>query len=318
MQKVAPDRATTTEGAAPPPMRLGAVEWVMLVVHSMLWGSAFFFVDIAKAEMSAFTMSFLRVLPATLILLAVTAAMGLSLAPLVQQWRKFLVLAVINNYLPFLLLIYGQHQVTGGIAAVFNATSPLFAAFLAHAMTADEKLSANKIAGILAGIAGVGVLAAEDVLAGSESGLLAKLALLGAAFSYALAGVFGRSFRGTPPFVIATGQMLGALILSVPLLLIVARPWEGPMPSQAALLATLATGVFGSALASMFYFTILRRAGATNALLVTLLLPLTPLTLGSLFLGQTLKATDIAGGLLIAIALLVIDGRALGLARRSR
>jgi drug/metabolite transporter (DMT)-like permease len=268
--------------------------------------------------MSAFTMSFLRVLPAAIILIAVTTAMRLSLAPLMQHWHKFLLLAAINNYLPFLLLIYGQHQVTGGIAAIFNATSPLFAAFLAHAMTHDDKLSANKVAGILAGIAGVGVLAWHDLWSGSEAGLLATLAMLGAAFSYALAGVFGRSFRGTPPFVIATGQMVGALVLSVPLLVLVAEPWNHPAPSTAALLATLATGVFGSALASMFYFTILKRAGATNALLVTLLLPLTPITLGALFLGQTLKSTDIAGGLLIALALIVIDGRAFRLGGRRR
>lgn len=303
-------------GDARPPLRFGPTEWLMLVIHSMLWGSAFFFVDIAKAEMSAFTLSTLRLIPAATILIVVTAVMGLSLAPVLRDWWRFLLLASINNYLPFLLLIYGQYQVTGGIAAVFNATSPLFAAFLAHALTQDEKLSVNKVGGIVIGIFGVAVIAWQDIIHGSEAGLLAKAAMLGAALCYAVAGIYGRTFRGTPPFVVAVGQMVWALIISLPFALLIGRPWEAPMPSDAALLACLGTGVFASALASMFYFTLLKRAGATNALLVTLLLPLTPITLGALFLGHTLQPTDVAGGLLIAFALLVIDGRLFGFARR--
>lgn len=297
------------EAVSKPVMRLGTTEWAMLVIHSMLWGSAFFFVDVAKTEMSAFVFSSWRIVPAAIILVVVTSALGHSLAPLVRDWWRFALLASINNYIPFLLLIYGQQQVTGGVAAVFNATSPLFAAFLAHVLTHDEKLTLNKVAGILLGIAGVAVIAAEDIATASPAGLLAKLAMLGAALCYALAGIYGRTFRGTPPFVIATGQMVWALILSLPLMIIIGQPWNMAMPSQKALLACLATGLFASALASMFYFTILKRAGATNALLVTLLLPLTPITLGALFLGQSLKDTDIAGGVLIAFALLVIDGR---------
>ena len=315
MQNAASPPAPGHPGATPP-LRLGATEWLLLAMHSMLWGSAFFFVDIAKSEMSAFVMTSLRLVPAASILLVVAAVMRLSLIPLVRDWWRFLLLASINNYIPFLLLIYGQYQVTGGIAAVFNATSPLFAAFLAHALTQDEKLSANKLAGIVLGISGVGVLAWQDLWGGSDAGLLAKGALLGAAFCYALAGIYGRTFRGFQPIVVASGQMVWALILSIPLALLIGQPWNDPPPSSTALLACLGMGVFASAFASICYFTILKRAGATNALLVTLLLPLTPITLGAVFLGHSLKPTDIAGGLLIACALIVIDGRAIGLLRR--
>ena len=315
MQDAATPQAPAQAGAQPP-LRLGATEWLLLVLHSMLWGSAFFFVDIAKSEMSAFVMTSLRLVPAALILLAVATVMRLSLVPLLRDWWRFLLLAAINNYVPFLLLIYGQYQVTGGIAAVFNATSPLFAAFLAHALTQDEKLSANKLAGIVLGISGVGVLAWQDLWAGSEAGLLAKAALLGAACCYGLAGIYGRTFRGFQPIVVASGQMVWALILSVPFALVIGRPWDAPMPGTSALLACLGMGVFASALASICYFTILKRAGATNALLVTLLLPMTPITLGALFLDQALRPTDVAGGVLIACALIVIDGRAFALFRR--
>jgi len=304
--------------AEAPVLRLGPAEWALLVLHSMLWGSAFFFVDIAKGEMSAYIIAALRLVPAAAILVVVTSALGWSLMPVLRDWRRFLLLASINNYIPFILLIYAQYQVTGGIAAVFNATTPLFAAFLAHALTHDEKLSLNKVVGIVIGIAGVAVLAWQDIASGSSSGLWAKAALLAAALCYALAGIYGRTFRGTPAFVVATGQMVWALVLSIPLAIAIGQPWAMQVPSTNAILATLGTGLFASALASMCYFTILKRAGATNALLVTLLLPLTPITLGAVFLDQQLKPSDIAGGLLIAMALLVIDGRAFGFLGRRK
>jgi len=304
MQKIAPGPATS-----PPLLRMGPAEWALLVLHSVLWGSAFFFIAIANREWPALSITALRLVPAAVILLGIVWARGLRMPASVPEWGRFVLLAAFNNFIPFVLIVWAQHEVSGGLAAVFNATTPVFALFLAHLYTHDEKLSANKLAGLALGIAGVAVLVAPDLLAGSRAGLLAKLALIAAALCYAAAAIYARSFAHHPSLVIAAGQMTGALILSAPIALLIDRPWTLPAPGSAALAAIIGTGVFASALASICYFTILKRAGATNALLVTLLLPMTPIVLNGLFLGEHMSLREFAGALVIGLALVVIDGR---------
>jgi drug/metabolite transporter (DMT)-like permease len=159
----------------------------------------------------------------------------------------------------------------------------------------------------------------RDVLVGTSADLMARLALLAAPFCYVCANIFvRRRLGGYPPFVIAAMQMVGAMVVSLPVAAAVDRPWEhAAPPAAAALLAIVGMGVLGSALPSLCHFTVLQRAGATNASLVTLIMPLTPILLGGLLLGERLSATDIAGALIIATALLIIDGRLLRVLRRA-
>lgn len=293
------------------PLRMGALEWALLGLHSMLWGSAFFLAELAIPELPLTTIAAFRLIPAALLVVGICFALGYRLPAAWDAWVGFLALAVVNNITPMLLILWAQHQVTGGMAAVFNATTPLFGLFLGHFLTHDEKISSHKLAGILTGIAGVGVLVGLDVAAGAASGVLAKLALLGAALCYAAAGFYARNFAATPPFVLAAGQMIGACLLAIPLALLVDRPWALPRPSSTAVGAVVAMGLFGSALASLCYFTLIKRAGATNAMLVTLLLPVTPMILGSLFLGDSFTLREVAGAAIVALALVIIDGRLL-------
>lgn len=303
--------------ASPPAaaLKLGPFEWGLLAVHSMLWGSAFFFVDIAKTDIQPFSINAFRLIPASLILLAVVLVFGIRLRPLIGAWPYVLALSIFNNALPFILICYGQGEVVGGVAAVFIATTPMFGLLLAHLLTHDEKLSLNKLLGIAAGIAGVAVLTGGAVAEVEAGALLASLALICAAVCYATAGIFSRGLSHIEPLAIATGQMLGSLLLSMPLALLIDRPWTLPMPAATSMLAVAASGTFGSALAAMCYFTILRRSGVTNALLVTLLIPLTPIGLGALFLGQRLHPHEFAGAAIIAAALIIIDGRLFSFAR---
>jgi drug/metabolite transporter (DMT)-like permease len=185
-------------------------------------------------------------------------------------------------------------------------------------LTHDEKLSWRKAAGILVGIAGVGILMGRDLLAGASAELLARLSLVAAPLCYVCANIFVRRRLGNyPPFVIAVMQIVGALLVTVPLALAVDRPWAQPAPSVQALAAIVGMGVLASALASLCHFTVLRRAGATNASLVTLIMPLTPVLLGGVFLDERLSSTDAAGAVTIAAALIIIDGRAVGAVRRA-
>jgi drug/metabolite transporter (DMT)-like permease len=291
---------------------MGGAEWGLLVLHSALWGSAFFFGAIAIRELPPLTITSLRLLPAVVITLSICLALKHKLPATLREWGAFVLFASVCNVGPFLLILWAQREVTGGIAAVGNATAPLFGALLAHVFTGDEKLNPHKLAGLAAGITGVAILVGGDLFSGSTVAILAKAALLAAAFSYAVAGVVARLyFSHYAPTVLATGQMAGALILSLPLALLFERPWALALPSWPALGAVAGMGLFASALASLCYFSLLQRAGASNALLATILLPLTPIALGALFLGEVLSAREIAGAIVIGAALVMIDGRAL-------
>jgi drug/metabolite transporter (DMT)-like permease len=305
-------------GTAGATLRLGAVEWGLIALQSMLWGSSYFFIAVVQSEVPALTMAALRTVPAATVLLVIVLSLGYRLPATLAEWRLFVGFSAFNTVLPFLLIVWGQSRTSGGMAAILNATAPLFGIFLAHVLTHDEKLSWTKAAGIAVGIAGVGILMGRDVLAGASADLLARLALIASPFCYVCANIFVRRRLGSyPPFVIAAMQMLGAIFVATPLALAIDRPWGQPAPSVRALGAVVAMGVFGSALASLCHFTVLQRAGATNASLVTLVMPLTPVALGGLFLGERLSATDLAGALIVAAALLIIDGRPVAAVRRA-
>ena len=276
----------------------------------MLWGSAYFFIAIAQPELPALTIAAFRAIPGALVLLVIVLSLGYRLPATWPEWRLFILFSAFNTVLPFVFIVWGQSRATGGMAAILNATAPLFGIFLAHLLTHDEKLSWNKLIGILVGIGGVGILLGEQLVFGSSSDVLARLALLAAPLLYVCANIFARVKLGHyPPFVIAVMQIVGAVCVGVPLALAIDQPWTLAAPSWKAIGAVIGMGLFGSALASLCHFTVLQRAGATNASLVTLIMPITPIMLGWVFLGDTLTPRDITGALTIAAALLIIDGR---------
>jgi drug/metabolite transporter (DMT)-like permease len=293
-------------------LQMGAAEWALVGLHALLWGTAFFFAELAIPELPALTITAFRLLPASFILAGACWWLGYRFPATWRDWGQLVLLAAVNNVTPMLLILWAQREVTGGIAAVFNATTPLFGVFLAHVFTQDERLSILKVSAILIGISGVALLVGADVFEGLGSSGLSKLALLGAALCYAAAGVYARRFPQYPPQVLAVGQMIGALMLSMPLALLVDQPWMLSPPSATAAAAVVGMGLFSSALAGLCYFTVLKRAGATNAMLATLLVPVTPIVLGGLFLGEALTPREITGGCIIALALLTIDGRLFG------
>jgi len=229
------------------------------------------------------------------------------------------VMGLLNNVLPFTLIVWGQHRVASGLAAILNATTPLFTAVVAHLFTADEKLTRAKMIGVLSGICGVIVMIGPMALMGIGIQALAELACLGAALSYAFAGVFGRQFRrlGVTPLATATGQVTASALMLFPITIIVDRPWELAPPHVATWGAVLGIGVLSTAVAYVLYFKILETAGATNLLLVTFLIPVTAILLGTYVLREHLLFSHLVGMGLIGTGLAVIDGRMLVLANRG-
>ncbi|HTU13220.1 MAG TPA: EamA family transporter [Allosphingosinicella sp.] len=296
---------------------MGREEWAILLLLSVLWGGSFFFIEIALTTVRPLTLVLIRVTLAAAMLWAFLWWRGQRLPLPPGAALAYLVLALLNNAIPFVLFAWAQAEIASGLASILNATTPIWGVLVAHLFTADEKATPNKVAGVLLGFAGVAMLIGMDFLGEIGRGVWAQLACLAATLCYALAGIWGRRFRrmGIEPTAVATGQLSAAALVMLPLVLLFEPPWLAAAPSAGAWLALAALALFCTSLAYILYFRLIGAAGATNALLVTFLIPVTAILLGALFLGERLEPRSFAGMALIAAGLAAIDGR---LFRRSR
>jgi drug/metabolite transporter (DMT)-like permease len=182
---------------------MGAIEWLLLITLSLLWGGTFFLSEVALDEVRPFTLVLGRVGFAAIVLLAVVHASGHRMPRRWVAWGPFLAMGALNNLIPFSLIVWGQTEITGGLASILIAATPLFTVLLAHFLTRDERITPCRLAGLALGIAGVVVMIGPAALRGLGVHLLAQIAVLGAALSYAFAGIYGRRFRDQPPLVTA-------------------------------------------------------------------------------------------------------------------
>lgn len=301
-------------------LRMGRAEWALLGVLSVLWGGSFFFYKVlVDAHLPPFTVVLGRVGIAALALNLLLLARRDLMPASARLWGQFLVLGLINNVVPFSLFVFAEARISSGLAAILNATTPVFTILAAHAFTSNDKLTWAKATGVLFGFLGVVLLLGSEVFAGvGAHALPAEIACLAAAASYAVASLFGRRFRGMPPLKIATGQMTASTILLIPMVMLADHPWTLPPPGMTALAAWLGIAILSTAVAFLIYFHILAVAGATNLTLVTFLSPVSALVLGVLFLGETITAPAIGGMALIGLGLAAIDGRVWRRLRRPK
>jgi drug/metabolite transporter (DMT)-like permease len=290
---------------------MGRREWGMLIALSILWGGSFFCVGVAVKELPPFTIAALRVGLAALTLHVVLRALGVPFPSDSAAWRAFLGMGILNNVIPFSLMVWGQSHIASGLASILNAATPLFTVLVAHVLTRDERLTGGRLGGVVVGLGGVAVMIGTDALRQLGMDVVAQLAVLAGAVSYAFAGVYGRRFKamGIAPLSTATGQVTASTIILVPLALAFEQPWTNGMPSAAAVAAVLALALLATALAYILYFRILASAGATNVILVTFLIPVTSILLGAVFLNERLGPKHFAGMALIGCGLALIDGR---------
>jgi len=285
--------------------------WTLLLTLALVWGSTFVFAERALIELPAILVAWGRVATGALFLVLMLGAAGQSWPRGWARWRHYLAMGFLNNALPFTLIFAGQVELGAAAAAILNATTPTFTVLLAHAATRDERLTAGKAAGALLGFLGVALLIGLKQLSGVGAAIGPALLVLAGALSYAVAGLYGRRFRGEPPLVTATGQVVSSTLLLAPVALLWAEPWHLPVPSATALLCVLGLGLLCTAIAYRLYFRILALAGATNLLLVTLLLPPATMGLQVLLLGRPVGWPELSGFAVIALGLAAIDGRAL-------
>jgi drug/metabolite transporter (DMT)-like permease len=292
---------------------MGLREWSLVLVLSVIWGGSFFFIGVAVKALPPLTLVFLRVALAAVVLNLVVPAVGLRMPADRKTWSSFFGMGFLNNLIPFSLIVWGQTHIASGLASILNATTPVFTVIVAHFLTQDEKLTANRIMGVLVGLAGVTVIIGPEALQGLGANVVAQMAVLAAAVCYSFAGIFGRRFRrlGVHPVVTATGQVSAAAIMLLPLALVVDHPWRLPFPSASVLAAVLGLALISTALAYIIFFRVLATAGATNIMLVTFLIPVSAILLGTIFLGEHLAWKHFLGMGLIGAGLAAIDGRLL-------
>lgn len=299
------------------PLRLDGRAWLELALLSLVWGGSYVFAEIALEALPSLTVVWLRVAIAALALRLAVRAAGLRMPGELSAWAAFATMGALNNAVPFVLIVSAQTVITGGLAAVLVAATPFLTLILARWLTADEQPTAGRLLGVATGFAGVAVTIGPAALAGGDSPV-AQLAVLGAALSYALAGLYGRRFAGTPPLVVAAGQVIASSAMLLPTVLLVDRPWTLAFPGVSAWAALAGFGLLSTALAYVLYFRILARAGATNLLLVTLLAPPTAVALGGVLLGEAIPGRAVVGMIVIGLGLVLVDGRVAAELRRAR
>jgi len=284
--------------------------WAMLVLLSILWGGSFFFVGIAVTELPPLTIVTLRVGIATLTLWIIVFMLGLRPPKNLRVWGTFLGMGLLNNVIPFVLIVWGQTQIASGLASILNAATPIFTVVVAGVLLPDERMTPLKLVGVAVGFIGVVVMIGLPALTGSSS-LVAQLAIITAALSYAFAGVYGRRFKTMEihPIITAAGQVTASTIVLAPIALAIDGQPDITVISLKIWLAVASLAIFSTAMAYVLYFKILKLAGATNVLLVTLLVPVSAILLGFLFLNETLEVLHLIGILLITLGLSAIDGR---------
>ena len=295
-------------------------DWAILGTLALIWGGAFFFIGVAVRHVPPLTYVWLRV---TIAAVALWLFLKFKRQPLDlprSAWASIFLLALLNNAMPFALFGWGQTHIASGLASILNATTPIWGVVVAHFLTNDERMTPRKIAGVLLGFGGVATMIGPALLSNIGSSGLAEIACVTASLSYALAAVWARRFRrqGISPLSVTTGQLTAGAAMMLPVAMLVDHPWAHPFPPLSAWGAIIALALFCTAFGYVLYFRLIETSGATNALLVTLLVPPVAILLGGTFLGETLAPQDFIGLALIALGLAAIDGRLLSLVSGRR
>lgn len=294
-------------------LKMGRAEWGLLLFLSLLWGSSFLFMKVAVATLPVFTVVLGRVGIAAILLVIYAYIQGHKLPTDLRAWGQLILLGFFRAALPISLFVWAGTQIDSNISGILNSTTPLFSAIIAHFFTTDEKLTVHRVAGIALGMVGVIVLMGVDALQSLGSNLLGQLAILGATFSYGIAGVYGRQFKAIPVSVASAGFLLGASLLVLPMA-VLEQAWT-LSPSIASVGSVFALAIFNTAIAFVIWFMLIHRAGATNTAQATFIIPFMAILLGFVFLGEPLAWNAGLGLVFILLGLAVAQER-LGFGKR--
>jgi drug/metabolite transporter (DMT)-like permease len=302
----------------PPAGAIPPRTWTELCLLAAIWGASFLSISIALREMGPLTAVLHRVFWAALLLWPVVWLRGGRFPRDRESWIAFGVMGLLNNAIPFTLMAWGQTHIETGLVSIFNASTAIFGALVAASLLPEERLTRARALGVALGFAGVVAIIGADALRGLDIRSLAQGAVTLGAFSYALASVWARRrLAGRPPELAAAGMLTASTLIMAPLALIS----EGAPPlhlSPATWAAITWYAALGTAFAYLLYYRIIARAGAANTMLVTLMIPPVSIALGAVILGERIGPAAAVGYGLVALGLVIIDGRAVAALYRRR
>ncbi len=294
---------------------LSLAAWVSLISLALIWGVSFLCFALGLRELNVYTLVAHRVFWGGLVLWGVVFAMRIPLPKSVKTWGALLIMGLLNNAIPFSLIAWGQTHIESGLASIINGSTAIFGILIAAIFFADERLTARKMIGVVVAFIGVSITIGWDALQNLDIRSLAQLSLLAASLSYGFATSWGRhALRGLHPIMAATGMLTGASLVMIPLAFYI----DGPprfdlMPSTISAMLFLA--ITATSVAYLLYYRALNLAGSGNLSLVTLMVPPTAVFWGAVILDESLPATAYLGFAVIALGMIIHDGRAIRVLR---
>ena len=255
-----------------------------LFILGGLWGSSYLFIKVAVAEVQPLTLVAGRLLLAAMILWVVLLAARQAMPGSRRLWAAFAVMGLLNGALPYSLIFWSEQHISSGLASLLQATMPLFTVLMGHFLMRDERLTAGRVAGVVLGFAGVGLLMLPDLRQGAHANLLGQLAMVASSVSYAGAALVARSrLRGQPALVSTTGQLTMGAVWTLPLSLLIEGPLQA-VPSLPALASWLGLTILGTVIAYVIYFKLIERTSAAFVSTVTYIIPVFGLILAGVLL----------------------------------
>jgi drug/metabolite transporter (DMT)-like permease len=294
------------------PQRNAGTDWLLFILLGFFWGSSYLFIKIGvDAGLTPFTLIAARLFLGFVLLAGVVVVAREALPRSPRMYGHLLVMAILSVALPFSLITWAEQSVDSTLAATLNASVPLFVIPIAAMVLIDEKITLNKVVGVVVGFIGVAILVGFDPGVMDGTNVLPALALIGSSISYAAGGVYARRFaRGLRPMIPAVVQVGFALLITAALALVFESPIRFPGGFDA-ILAVVWLGLLGSGVAYLVFFQLLRDWGATRTSLVAYLLPVYGIALGALVLSESVDTRLVLGTLLViaGIALVNLRGR---------
>ncbi len=272
----------------------------LLLALALIWGSSYMLIKLGLETLPPLTIAAVRIGLAAMVVVVIVWWRGERLPVGFNQWRPFMVMAMLSNVLPFTLIAWGEVRIDSGLTGILLGCMPLATLVLAHLFTRDERLSTHKIMGLTLGAAGLALLVGADALAGLGGHLLGELAVIGAGLSYASATVYAhRAIRGRPT-VSSAATLLVATAITLPFSLALDTPWRLD-PSALSLAAVAVLGIVGTGLATVIYFRLVGGAGATFTAMINYLIPPISVLWGVTLLAET-PSLRMAGALALILA----------------
>jgi drug/metabolite transporter (DMT)-like permease len=279
---------------------------VLLLLLGTIWGTSFLFIKIIVSEVPPMTLVAGRLGVAALLMWVIVRLRRTQIRRDRTLWRTFAVVGLLNGALPYYLISWGEQYIPSGWAALLQATTPIFTILLAHFITEDDRITPQKLAGVVLGFGGVGILMWPELQSGLGAPVLGMLAIVGSSLSYAFASIYARSrLSDQSPMIAAAGQFTMGFGYILPLALVIEAPWT-ITPSTRAILSWVTLSLLGTVIAYTIYYELLNRTNATFTTMVTYIVPINGLLLGAIVLDETLSpALLLSLGLVLGGVLLV-------------